>query len=120
MPCKIAASRISRITDYQCRGSGALFGDFATATLLSRLDSSRYPVHLELVDAHYEKQVSNRAFFDFSVKENVLVPTRSGGREHQPRRIVFELDGMSIADSAPRAMAQAAVDMVTRNRLAIR
>jgi 3-oxoacyl-[acyl-carrier-protein] synthase-3 len=114
----VTSSRISRITDYQCRASGALFGDFATATLISRRDSIRYPVHFDLLDAQFEKQTSNQAFFNFAVRDNVLVPTRDGNREYQPRRVVFSLDGMGIADTAPRAMAQAAADMVKRNRLA--
>jgi 3-oxoacyl-[acyl-carrier-protein] synthase-3 len=114
----VTSSRISRITDFQCRESGALFGDFATATLLSRRDSIKYPVHFDLFDAQFEKEASNRSFFDFTVRDNVLVPTRDGGRQYQSRRVVFSLHGMGIADSAPRAMARAAAEMVSRNELA--
>ena len=32
----VTASRISRITDFACKQTGALFGDMATATLISR------------------------------------------------------------------------------------
>lgn len=114
----VTSSRISRITDYRCRESGALFGDFATATLLSRCDSSKYPVHFDLVDAQFEKQASKRAFFDFSVREDVLVPSRDGGRQQQSSRVVFSLDGMGIAEAAARAMAQSAAEMALRNQLA--
>ena len=113
----VTSSRISRITDYQCRDSGALFGDFATATLLSRFDSARHPVHFDLVDAQFEKQASSRPFFDFSVRKNVLVPSRDGGRQFQSSRVVFSLDGMGIAEAAARSMAQAASEMTTRNSL---
>lgn len=113
----ITSSRISRITDFQCRASGALFGDFATATLLSRCDSAKYPVRFDLVDADYRKQTVPRSYFDFTVKEGVEVPTPDGGRRQQDNRIVFQLDGMGIADTAPRAMAQAAQDMALYNDL---
>lgn len=108
----ITSSRISRITDFSCRQSGALFGDLATATLVSRCDSVRYPVHFELLDARYEKQPVNRPFFDFSLKQQVLRPTVDGGRTWDAERVVFSLDGMGIADAAPRAMAGAATEMV--------
>lgn len=113
----LTSSRISRITDYRCRESGALFGDFATATLLSRCDSSKYPVRFDLVDSQFEKQPTSRPFFDFSVRQDVLVPSPGGGRQQQSSRVVFSLDGMGIAEAAARAMAQAASEMVTRNQL---
>ena len=109
----ITSSRISRITDYACDQSGALFGDFATATLLSRNDSVRYPVHFEVLNASFEKQPVARPFFDFSLRRDVLVPTPDGGQAKLPERIVFSLDGMGIADSAPRAMARAATELST-------
>jgi 3-oxoacyl-[acyl-carrier-protein] synthase III len=106
----VTSSRISRITDFACKQSGALFGDLATATLVSRCDSKRYPVSLELLDASFRKKPANRPFFDFAVRQNVLFPTLGGGRAYDPKRIVFSMDGMGIADTAPRAMASAAVE----------
>jgi 3-oxoacyl-[acyl-carrier-protein] synthase III len=111
----ITSSRISRITDYSCRQSGALFGDLATATLLSRTDSTRYPVAFEVVDARYSKKPVNRAYFDFSEKEDVLVPTDDGGRSREAKRLVFSMDGMGIADTAPRAMAASALEVLVAN-----
>ena len=108
----ITSNRISRITDFSCRQSGALFGDFATASVLARTDSVRYPVRFELVDVCYNKQAVNRAYFDFSRKQNVLVPTPDGGREVLPDRLVFSMDGMGIADTAPRAMAASADELL--------
>jgi 3-oxoacyl-[acyl-carrier-protein] synthase-3 len=114
----LTASRISRITDYACRQSSALFGDLATATMISRLNSNRYPVHFELLGAHVEEKPTNRPFFQFSLREKVLTPTCDGGQRFDPQRIVFSLDGMGIADTAPRAMASAASDMLRETGLA--
>lgn len=114
----ITSSQISRITDYSCRQSSALFGDLATATLISRLDSDRHPVHFELLDANVEKKPTNRPFFEFSLKEQVLTPTSDGGKRFDPQRLVFSLDGMGIADTAPRAMASAASEMLEETGLA--
>lgn len=113
----VTASRISRITDFSCSQSGALFGDYATATLLTRSDSQRNPIHFELIDAKYEKVATNRPYFDFHQREQVMVPTGDGGKNYEDR-VVFSLDGMGIADTAPRAMAAAANDLVRANQLA--
>ena len=113
----LTASRISRITDYACKQSSALFGDLATATMISRLDSHRYPVHFELLGANVETTSTNRPFFEFSLKQEVLTPTCDGGHRYDPRRVVFSLDGMGIADAAPRAMASAASAMLNETGL---
>ncbi len=109
----VTASRISRITDYGCPQTAGLFGDLATATLLARTDNRRHPVHFELVHANAERRPASSAFFNFHQRENVLTPTRDGGERHDPRRLVFSLDGMGIADAAPRAMASALADALT-------
>jgi 3-oxoacyl-[acyl-carrier-protein] synthase-3 len=111
----ITASRISRITDYSCRQSGALFGDLATVTLLSRCDSRDYPVALEVLDARFSKKPVRGVYFDFALKQDVLVPTEDGGRSQQAQRLVFSMDGMGIADTAPRAMAAAAQETLLAN-----
>ena len=103
----VTASRISRITDYGCPQTGPLFGDLATATLLSRLDSPKYPVHFKLLYACAEKQPAAGVFFDFALRENVLSPSLTGGKTRLSERLVFSLDGMGIADAAPRAMSSA-------------
>ncbi len=103
----VTSSRISRITDYSCKQTGALFGDLASVTLLSRTDSARYPVHFELLYAQAQKQPAEGVFFDFHLRQHVPAPLEGGGRTHEPERRVFSLDGMGIADIAPRAMASA-------------
>ncbi len=113
----LTASRISRITDYACRQSSALFGDLATATMISRMDSDTHPVHFELLGAHVQLVPTNRPFFQFALRHQVLAPTVGGGRRLDPSRIVFSLDGMGIADTAPRAMANAACDMLDETGL---
>jgi 3-oxoacyl-[acyl-carrier-protein] synthase III len=103
----VTASRISRITNYGCKQTAPLFGDMATVTILAPLGSEKYPVHFELVLAGAAMHPSERVFFDYHVEENVSLPTPQGGRTCAPRRLVFSLDGMGIAEAAPRAMADA-------------
>lgn len=108
----LTSSRISRITDYSCPTSGALFGDLATATIIARSDSEHYPIHFDLLDARVDHQETNRPFFKFQLKEKVPTPTHDGGKAFDSQRFVFSLDGMGIADIAPRAMAASAAEMV--------
>lgn len=103
----VTVSRISQITDYECPKTAPLFGDLATATILARSDSQRYPVHFELLAAAAETQPVDKVLFDFHWRENAIVPTPDGGRTCDPRRLVFSLDGLGIGDAAPRAMANA-------------
>jgi 3-oxoacyl-[acyl-carrier-protein] synthase III len=79
----------------------------ATATLVARTDSQKYPVHFAIRYAGAEKREADGVFFDFQLRENVLLPTLDGGQDHVAQRLVFSLDGMGIADAAPRAMAGA-------------
>jgi 3-oxoacyl-[acyl-carrier-protein] synthase III len=101
----VTASRISRITNYACAKTAPLFGDLATVTILAPIGSEKYPVHFELVHARAGMQTAERVFFDYHVQENVPLPTPDGGRSCVPRRLVFSLDGLGIAEAAPRAMA---------------
>lgn len=103
----VTAGRISRITDYACTQTGPLFGDMATASLISRTDSPQHPVHFELLYASAEKCPAPGVFFDFDLRQNVLSPAVGGGEDHRATRLVFSLDGMGIADIAPRAMSDA-------------
>jgi 3-oxoacyl-[acyl-carrier-protein] synthase III len=113
----VTATRISRITDYGCPQTGPLFGDLATATLLARVDSAKYPVHFRLVHAYAEKQPAAGVFFDFALRENVLSPSLNGGKTRTSERLVFRLDGMGIADAAPRAMSQAVIKVLAARGL---
>lgn len=102
----INTNRISRITDFSCQQTSALFGDMATATLIARDDSVRYPTHFSMVHARAIKRPTEGAFFDFHLRENLPIPQKDGGRTFVRERLVFSLDGMGIADTAPRAMAE--------------
>ena len=104
----VTASRISRITDFGCRQTGGLFGDMAAATMLAPVTSHRHPVHFEVVHADAEKQPAERPAFDFHVRPGVPVPAPGGGTVHADERLVYSLDGMAIAEIAPRAMSAAA------------
>ena len=59
----VTASRISRITDYGCKQTAPLFGDLATATILSPIGSEKYPVHFELVVAGAGMQAGREGVF---------------------------------------------------------
>ncbi len=103
----VVASRISRITDYSCLQTAGLFGDMASATLLAPLASRRHPVHFEIVHADAERQPTERPAFDFHLRHQVACPDPGGGLMHDSQRLVYALDGMAIADIAPRAMSAA-------------
>ncbi len=108
----VTASRISRITDYACAQTAPLFGDMATLTVLARTDSQKYPVHFELLGAGAEMSPVDGVLFDFHWRRDVLVPTREGGCDRDPQRLVFSLNGLGIGDAAPRAMATATADLL--------
>jgi 3-oxoacyl-[acyl-carrier-protein] synthase III len=103
----VVASRISRITNYACKQTAGLFGDMATATLLAPSNSRRHPVHFEIVYADAEKQPVERPYFDFHVAAEAPVPLPGGATQVASNRLVYSLDGMAIADVAPRAMSAA-------------
>ena len=80
----VVASRISRITDYGCRQTGGLFGDMATATLLSPVTSRRHPVHFTIEHAHATKWPLDRPAFDFISAPTSPCRCPTGGAE-RPR-----------------------------------
>lgn len=103
----VVATRISRITDYGARQTAGLFGDMASATLVAPTTSRRHPVHFEILHADAARVPVDRPAFDFRRCEEVTVPAPGGGEARDAARIVYELDGMAIADLAPRAMSAA-------------
>lgn len=103
----VVATRISRITDYGDPQTGGLFGDMATATLLAPLDGRRHAVHFEILHADASRQPAARPAFDFAPRHGVPVPAPGGGTRVDERRVVYTLDGMAIAELAPREMAAA-------------
>ena len=113
----VTAGRISRITDYECKQTGPLFGDLATATLIARADSRRYPPHFRLLTANAEHKPAEAAFFQFHFRDNVLSPLPDGGEMRSSRRLVFTIDGMGIADAAPRAMSNALAKSLSETQL---
>jgi 3-oxoacyl-[acyl-carrier-protein] synthase III len=103
----VVATRISRITDYGCGQTAGLFGDMASATLVTTPANRRHPLHFEILHAAAERQPTARPAFDFQLRREVPVPTPRGGRLVADQRLVYSLDGMAIAEAAPRAMAAA-------------
>jgi 3-oxoacyl-[acyl-carrier-protein] synthase III len=113
----VVASRISRITDYACTQTAGLFGDMASATLLAPLASRRHPAHFEIVHAAAEKRPIERSAFDFHVRQGVPMPAPGGGTAHADERLVYSLDGMAIAEVAPRAMSAAVASALAEKGL---
>ncbi|MFK7736484.1 MAG: 3-oxoacyl-[acyl-carrier-protein] synthase III C-terminal domain-containing protein [Pirellulaceae bacterium] len=113
----VTANRISRITNYECPKSGGLFGDFATVTMMTSCQSEVRPPRFELYDADYRKQSVNRSFFNFEWQPKTRSPLADTPSPEE-RQLVFSLDGMGIADTAPRAMAEAAKQMAEKNGIA--
>jgi len=103
----VVATRISRITDYGCGQTAGLFGDMASATLVTTPANRRHPIHFEIVHAAAERRPTERPAFDFHLRRDVPVPSPRGGRLTADERLVYSLDGMAIAELAPRAMAAA-------------
>lgn len=103
----VVATRISRITDFSCGQTAGLFGDMASATLLTTPANRQHPMHFEILHAAAEKKPADRPAFDFHLAHNVPVPLPRGGRWLDAERLVYSLDGMAIAELAPRAMAAA-------------
>ena len=111
----VTAGRISRITNYACAQSGPLFGDMATATMLSRNDSHKYPVYFNLKAAFAEKLPATGVFFNFEMSSNIVFPRDEAVAQEEPvengneapQKLVFSLDGLGIAEVAPKAMANA-------------
>lgn len=113
----VVATRISRITDYSCTQTAGLFGDMATATLLAPINSRRHLPHFELLHADACRQAIEQPAFDFQQRLEVPVPTPNGGRDHDGSRIVYTLDGMAIAETAPRQMSAAVAQALAETGL---
>jgi 3-oxoacyl-[acyl-carrier-protein] synthase III len=109
----VVATRISRITDYSCPQTGGLFGDMASATLLSPATSRRHPPHFLVRHAAAARRPAERPVFDYHLRSGVPVPAPDGGTHRADGRIVYTLDGMAIAEIAPRAMSAAVAESLT-------
>ena len=114
----VTASRISRITDYDCVQTAGLFGDMASATMLGAAGNRRHPVHFDILHADAERQPADRPAFDFQLRTDVPLPAPDGGTIHAAERLVYTLDGMAIAEIAPRAMSAAVAKSLAATGLA--
>ena len=116
----VCSNRISRIANFDCPTSGALFGDFAAATMVTRTDNSDYPVRYQILDAQVMKKRVSNSLFDFCRVNNARVVTESGGHSLESSRLVFSLAGIAIAEAASRGMAEAAASCLSENGLSTR
>ena len=106
----VVASRISRITDYARVQTAGLFGDMASATMLTTPENRKHPVHFDVVGARADRRPVDRPYFDFHLQSKVPMPAPGGGTTLTADRLVYTLDGMAIAEAAPRAMAAATAE----------
>jgi 3-oxoacyl-[acyl-carrier-protein] synthase III len=114
----VVATRISRITDYGCGQTAGLFGDMASATLVTTPANRRHPLHFGILHAAAERRPADKPAFDFHLRHEVPVPNPRGGRLVADERLVYSLDGMAIAEAAPRAMAAATESSLAAANLA--
>lgn len=103
-----AATRTSRVTDYEDRVSSPIFGDYATATLITRVDNPQLKPRYELVAAMTGIKDVPDINFGHAWKNDVLVPTEEGGEIRDAERFCFWIDGDIIYKHAPRIMAETA------------
>ena len=103
-----AATRTSRVTDYEDRVSSPLLGDYATASLLTRPDNPYLPPRFELIAAMTGIEEVPHINFGHEWRRNVLVPTSHGGEMRDRERFCFWIDGDVIYRHAPQIMADTA------------
>src|SRR4029450_13559617 len=101
----VAATRTSRITDYEDRVSSPLLGDYATAALLTRPDNPQLPPRFELVGAMTDIAHVPQINFGHEWRRNVLAPTTQGGEIRDSERFCFWIDGDVVYKHAPQIMA---------------
>jgi 3-oxoacyl-[acyl-carrier-protein] synthase III len=118
----VTVGRPSKCTDFAAADTGALFGDFATATLVTRPNNPTFPPRLLLEhsstalpatrDLSADAALISDALFGYERRTNVLTPTPDGGDGRVPERVCWTMDGMGVLYAAAPAMT-GAVDRAT-------
>jgi 3-oxoacyl-[acyl-carrier-protein] synthase III len=113
----VTVGRTSKFTNFGASDTGALFGDFATATLITHRENPLHPPRLLLRHASTalaetrllspDAALLGEALFDYQRRTNVLTPKADGGDEFVPDRLCWTMDGMGVMYAAGPAMAGA-------------
>lgn len=106
----LTASRHSKFIDFEASDTGALFGDFATATLVTRADHPTQPARLvlrhqgtALPEARAlapEGVPDSGILFDYERRKNVLHPEPDGSEGRDTERICWTMDGPGVIYAA--------------------
>jgi 3-oxoacyl-[acyl-carrier-protein] synthase III len=123
----ITVSRTSKFTDFGASDTGALFGDFATATLVTHRENPRHPPRLLLRhgstalprtrDLSPDAALLGESLFDYERRTNVLTPTPDGGSAHVAERLCWTMDGFGVLYAAEPAMAGAVANALGATRI---
>lgn len=121
----LTASRHSKFIDFGASDTGALFGDFATATLVTRADHPTSPARLilrqqtaALPEARALSPEGVRGtgvLFDYQHRTNVLRPEPDGSDGRDAERICWTMDGAGVIYAATPAFLGAMEHAVVRS-----
>ncbi|HKD38176.1 MAG TPA: hypothetical protein VKB78_15290 [Pirellulales bacterium] len=113
----VTVGRTSKFTDFGAADTGALFGDFATATLITHRENPVHPPRLMLRHASTalaetrslspDAALLGEALFDYERRTDVLAPTPGGGDRRVPERLCWTMDGVGVLYAAGPAMSGA-------------
>jgi 3-oxoacyl-[acyl-carrier-protein] synthase III len=109
----LTASRHSKYIDFGASDTGALFGDFATATLVTRADHPSHPARLvlrrqttALPEARTLSPDGVRGagiLFDYERRKHVLRPEPDGSEGRDAERVCWTMDGPGVVYAASPA-----------------
>jgi 3-oxoacyl-[acyl-carrier-protein] synthase III len=113
----VTVGRTSKFTDFGAADTGALFGDFATATLITNCANRSHPPRLllrhsstalpETRSLSPDAALLGEALFDYQRRTDVLTPTPDGGAERVAERLCWTMDGVGVLYAAGPAMSGA-------------
>lgn len=116
----VTANCTSRILDFGDPKSGPLFGDFSTATLITRANHPSLPARFRLVNSFAHYRTIEGPYFHYEVRKNVLEPRCNGGNHRVAQKVCFTLGetlagvGSPIGADAAEAMAQTASEGISQ------
>ncbi len=123
----VTVSRTSKFTDFGASDTGALFGDFATVTLVAHRDNPRHPPRLLLRHSSTalprtrelspDAALLGDSLFDYERRKNVLTPTPDGGSTHVAERLCWTMDGFGVLYAAEPAMVGAVANALDATRI---
>jgi 3-oxoacyl-[acyl-carrier-protein] synthase III len=123
----VTVGRTSKFTDFGAADTGALFGDFATATLITHCANRLHPPRLLLSHSSTalpetrslspDAALLSESLFDYQRRTDVLTPTPDGGAERVAERLCWTMDGVGVLYAAGPAMSGAVTRALDSLRL---